>query len=96
MIESCAYYISDIRATQTASRDSFIYRLNFLGWTQEEIAELTGLERSSISKIVNNTNIGKIHNSINDWLSKGKTVEEAAVKLEVSARIICNRRNLRL
>ncbi|MCK4347016.1 MAG: hypothetical protein KAW47_00220 [Thermoplasmatales archaeon] len=30
-----------------------------------------------------NGNISKIHNSINEWTDKGKTVEEAAKKLEI-------------
>ena len=76
-------WISDIRARQKASRNNLIYRLLFLGWTQEEIAEKTGLDQSSISKIMNNTEIGKIHNFLQDWLNKGKTVAQAAEKLEI-------------
>jgi predicted transcriptional regulator len=76
-------YISDIRATQTASRDSLIYRLNLLGWTLEEIEKITGLKKSRLNEISGNTNIGKIGNSLEEWISKGKTVEEAAKKLEI-------------
>lgn len=54
-----------------------------LGWTQEEIAKIAGIDRSVISKIVQNGEIAKMHNSISNWLSQGKTVEEAAEKLEV-------------
>ena len=67
-------WIKDIRARQKASRDSVIVRLSRLGWTQEEIAEKVGLERSSISIIVNNTESGKIHN----LLAEGRDMEYIA------------------
>jgi transcriptional regulator with XRE-family HTH domain len=35
-------------------------RLNRLGWTQEQIAEVAGLSRNRISEIVGNTNFGEI------------------------------------
>ncbi len=47
-----------------------------LGWIFEEIANTTGMDRSSVAKIVKNGEIAKIHNSIQDWLSKGKSVSE--------------------
>jgi len=76
-------WIADIRAKQTASRNNIIYRLSFLGWTQHEIADKTGLDQSVVSRIMQNTEIGKIHNFINDQLKKGNTIEQAAEKLEI-------------
>jgi DNA-binding transcriptional regulator LsrR (DeoR family) len=37
-------------------------RLSRLGWTQEMIAEEVGLDRSIISRIVQNTKISDMHN----------------------------------
>ena len=43
-----------------------------LGWTQEEIAERLGVERSSVSLDVKNSEIGKIHASLGKhWNDKG-------------------------
>ena len=76
-------WIADIRANQTASRNNIIYRLAFLGWTQDEIAEKTGLTSRTIREIGSNTEIGKISAFINDQLKKGNTIEQAAGKLEI-------------
>ena len=55
-------WVEDIRASQTANRDSIIHRLVRLGWIQEEIADKTGIDRSRVSQIVNFSNIAKINN----------------------------------
>ncbi|MBW2558596.1 MAG: MerR family transcriptional regulator [Deltaproteobacteria bacterium] len=54
-------WISDIRARQKASRNTTIIRLSRLGWSQEKIAEVVGLDRSVISKNVQNTKISDMH-----------------------------------
>jgi hypothetical protein len=51
-------------------------RLNFLGWTLEEMEKATGIKKSRLSEISANGNISKIGNSINEWTDKGKSVEE--------------------
>jgi len=80
-------WVSNIRASQKAKRDRIIFKLSMLGWTQEEIAETTGITQGRISQNINNGEIAKINNSISDWLSQGKTVEEAAEKLEIDATL---------
>jgi len=63
-------WISDIRAQQRASRDAKIIRLSRLacppsfwrGWTQEKISKVVGLDRSAVSRIVQNTKISEMHN----------------------------------
>ena len=45
-----------------------------LGWTQNEIAGIVGVDQSSIAKIMKKFNIKEIHNSF----KKGKSVEELA------------------
>ncbi|MBW1834947.1 MAG: MerR family transcriptional regulator, partial [Deltaproteobacteria bacterium] len=55
-------WISDIRARQKAGRNTVILQLNRLGWTQEMIAKVVGLDRSVISRNVQNTKISDMHN----------------------------------
>ena len=66
--------MSDIRARQKASRNTVVLRLNRLGWTQEMIAKEVGLDRSVISRIVQNTKISDMHN----LLSQGHDMEYIA------------------
>jgi len=54
-------WISDIRAPQR-DRNIIIIRLNRLGWTREKIAKVVGLNRSVVSRIVQNTKISEMHN----------------------------------
>lgn len=62
------------------------YSYKLLGWTQEEIAGLTGYaDKSGVNKALKNGQMAKIQLSIQDWLDKGRTVEEAAEKLEIDA-----------
>jgi len=43
-------WVSDIKLKQKAERQAVIYRLNLLGWTQEEIAEALGLTHQAVSE----------------------------------------------
>jgi len=38
-----------------------IIKLLKLGWTQQEIAEVVGIDRTVISRIVQNANFGEMH-----------------------------------
>jgi len=55
-------FIGDITRRKRGSRDGKIFKLSQLGWTQEEIGEKVGLDRSTISKIVKKFDIEEIHN----------------------------------
>ena len=55
-------WISDIRARQRVGRDIIIIRLNRLGWTQDQIAEIVGMTQGRVAQIINNTNFGEINN----------------------------------
>jgi len=66
--ETVSNWISDIRARQRAGRNAKIIYLSRLGWSQEEIAELMGKDRSIISRIVQNTKFGEMHS----FLEQGK------------------------
>jgi len=67
-------WISDIRARQKASRDTVIIRLSRLGWSQDQIAEITGMTQGRVAQIINNTNFCKINN----LLSQGHDMEYIA------------------
>jgi transcriptional regulator with XRE-family HTH domain len=49
-----------------------------LGWTQEEIGEAVGLERSGVSKIVNELNQFNLDTIKSDFYEKHKKPEEIA------------------
>jgi DNA-binding XRE family transcriptional regulator len=67
-------WISDIRARQRSGRDVIIIRLNRLGWTQEEIAEVVGVNQQRVSQITNNANFGEIGNLV----SQGRDMDYIA------------------
>lgn len=46
-----------------------------LGWTQDEIAEVTGIGQHQVSRIMQNGEIAKMRNDIDSWLIQGKTKE---------------------
>ncbi len=58
-------WITDIRARQKTNRNSIIIRLSRLGWTQEKIAETTGLSQNRVSEIIGNAKICNIDNLLN-------------------------------
>jgi len=80
-------WVQSIRAKQKAKRDRIIFKLSMLGWSTREIAEVVGIDYSNISRVLQNGEIAKMQQAISDWLSQGKTVEEAAEKLEIDATL---------
>jgi hypothetical protein len=70
--------VSGILAQKRMSRDALIYKLSLLGWTHQEIGELVGLGRSTVTE-----NVGKL-NELNlstvkvDSFEKGKSIAEVA------------------
>ena len=73
-IAKCQNFSTDIRTRQRGTRNNLIYRLSFLGWTQEEIADVVGLKQNTISMIIKNANFSKIDNDYQN----GKSAEEIA------------------
>ena len=67
-------WIADIRARQTAGRDSLINKLNLLGWTQQEIGDVVGLSQQQTSRITQNTDFGKMSNEIQTFLEQGQSM----------------------
>jgi hypothetical protein len=70
--------VSGILAQKRMGRDALIYKLSLLGWTHQEIGELVGLGRSTVTE-----NVGKL-NELNlstvkvDSFEKGKSIAEVA------------------
>lgn len=58
-----------------ASRDSFILKLSLEGRTQTEISKVVGIERSVISKIVQNFGIEELHSLFNKGAEPQKIAE---------------------
>jgi hypothetical protein len=56
------------------NRDNIIYKLYILGWTEEEIGDITGLTRRAVNEIVKNSNFTKIDNEYKE----GKPIEQIA------------------
>jgi hypothetical protein len=73
--ETISRWVSDIRAKFYASRDSQIYRLSLLGWTQEEIGQLFELRQNTISDIIGG--LTQIKTAVMDaFFKEHKTIEE--------------------
>jgi len=66
--------ISPILNKKRATRDSLIMRLRLLGWKQEIISGLCGINQERVSQIIKNINSYKI----NKKFGEGKTIEELA------------------
>lgn len=67
-------WISDIRARQRSGREIVIIRLNRLGWTQEQIADVVGVNQQRVSQITNNANFSEIGNLV----SQGRDMDYIA------------------
>ncbi len=67
-------WVSDIRARQKVGRNIVIIRLNRLGWTQEQIAEIAGMTQGRVAQIINNTNFREINN----LLTQGRDMDYIA------------------
>ena len=82
-------WISDIRARQNAKDNDLIYKLNFLGWTQQEIAKIIGLgSKSSISKKLKNSNFTKIQHEIKNFREQGHSMGWIAEHFSLSLQVI--------
>jgi len=55
-------WISDIRAKQRGTRNNRVYKLDLLGWTQEEIAKVVKITRQRVQQIAKDGNFSKICN----------------------------------
>jgi len=72
-------WITDIRARQRTNRNSTILKLSRLGWSQEKIAEITGMTQGRIAQIINNANICEINN----LLAQGRDMDYIAAHYQM-------------
>lgn len=76
-------WVSHILERERNGRANVAWRLGKLGWTQQQIGSLFGVDRSLISGDVKNSHLGKIHEVIGDnWNDKG--IAEVANRLNLS------------
>lgn len=79
--QTVSNYVRDIEARQNAEEQSVIYRLNALGWTQEEIGKVIGLSQRRVGqKLEDLPNLVKLLKSL---INRGNSVEDAAEKLKI-------------
>jgi len=74
-------YVQDIELRQKAEEQADIYRLSALGWTHQEIGDITGYARSTITeKMSDLPNLVKLTKSL---LDRGEPVSDVAEKLKI-------------
>lgn len=76
-------FVSDILAKRREDRRAKALRLSMLGWTQEEIAERLGVDRTLISKDVKNFNTEEFH-----IFDSGHTPEDIALRLGLPVQVV--------
>ena len=74
---------------QRAGREIIIIRLNRLGWSQEQIAEVVGISQGRIAQIVNNTNFGEINNLLTQGREMDYIARHYHMDLALPARLAC-------
>lgn len=75
-------WVSDILHRAKVGRETKAWRLEKLGWTQEEIGARLGVDQGLISKIMKNSNFGKIHKDLGPhWNAEG--LADWAKRMEV-------------
>ncbi|MBA7704820.1 hypothetical protein ES703_113639 [subsurface metagenome] len=78
-------WVSDIKLKQKAERQAVIYRLNLLGWAQEEIAEALGLTHQAISEKLQV--LAELPKLAKTFLDRGDSVKEVAEKLNLDLQL---------
>ena len=62
--------LSDLGISKRESAGA--WRLSKLGWTREQIGELLGVDQDQVSRDMQNSHLGKLHNDLApDWNDKG-------------------------
>jgi len=81
--QTISNWIKEIRAKQVEERNYLIYRLNFLGFKQEEIGKIVGLKQVRVGEILNNvfTNFSE---TVKSLLKQGFSPSTIAERLNVA------------
>lgn len=78
-IGTISEWISDIKSAYQGSRDSFIYKMSYLGFTQQEISDLVGdVGQGRVSQIINNFTDEKINEIQDLYYNQKKNFENIA------------------
>ncbi len=74
-------WVKPIRLRQNAKEQVGIYRLNALGWTQEEIGKVVGLAQRTISERL--ADLAKLPKLLKSHLDRGESVSDIAEQLKI-------------
>ena len=84
-VATVSKWVSDIKLRQKAERETKIYRLSLLGWTQGEIGEAVGRNQQRVSQILLEfSNLKKLVKSL---LDKGESIDKIAEKLGLDLQL---------
>lgn len=78
-------WVSDIKLKQKAERQAVVYRLNLLGWTQEEIAGVLDLTQQAVSE--KKQDLAELPKLVKTFMDRGDSVEKAAEKLNLDLQL---------
>ena len=78
-------WVNDIKARQKAEREAIVYRLNLLGWTQEEMAEAIGRAQQRVSQILQE--MADLPKLVKSFLDRGESIKDVAEKLGIDIQL---------
>jgi len=78
-------WVKDIKLRQKAKREAVVYRLNLLGWTQEEMADAIGRSQRRVGQILEE--MADLPKFLKMFLDRGESVEDAAEKLGIDIQL---------
>jgi len=74
-------WVTDIKLSKNAEEQAVIYRLNALGWTQEDIGDEIGLSQRRVGQKLED--LAKLPNLLKSLLDRGDSVADVAEKLKI-------------
>lgn len=80
-------WLAPLIAAENASENAVIMKLDKLGWKQEEIGEVVGLDQSNVSKRILGE-ISELINRIKSLLSDGQSPEKVAKDQQIDIQVV--------
>lgn len=74
-------WVKPIKLRQNAEEQVVIYRLNALGWTQEEVGEVIGLSQRRVGQKLED--LAKLPKLLKSHIDRGESVSDVAEKLKI-------------
>jgi len=79
--QAVSNWVSDIKLSQKAEREAIVYKLNLLGWTQEEIGGAIGKSQDRVSQVLRE--MPELAKLVKSFLDRGESVKKIAEKLNI-------------